>query len=185
MAAAEAETSGDKQKDVRETGGNPYNKDIKMSCCAVGCKNRHGQSKDIHFHRIPSTKTPFDAERRCLWLQAINRTDWSDETIRNARICSVHFISGKVFAPLFCHVVIHYLITYKYYRSSFPISQQSAPLTGDSNISFSCRRMQVFSKQNKTAVREFSYQLGPCKGLLSEFGILYEYSICNITFTSR
>lgn len=75
----------------------------KMSCCAVGCKNRHGQSKDIHFHRIPSTKTPFDAERRCLWLQAINRTDWSDDTIRNARICSVHFISGKVFIHCLSH----------------------------------------------------------------------------------
>lgn len=68
-----------------------------MSCCAIGCKNRHGQSKEIHFHRIPSTRTPFEEERRALWLQAINRTDWNEDTIANARICSAHFISGKDF----------------------------------------------------------------------------------------
>lgn len=67
----------------------------KMSCCAIGCKNRHGQSKEIRFYRIPSMSTPFNVERRSLWLKAINRTNWSDASIRNARICSVHFISGK------------------------------------------------------------------------------------------
>lgn len=73
----------------------------KMSCCAIGCKNRHGQSKEIRFYRIPSMSTPFNVERRGLWLKAINRSNWSDASIRNARICSVHFISGKILHTFF------------------------------------------------------------------------------------
>ncbi len=66
-----------------------------MSCCAVGCQNRYATTDDIHYYRIPSTKTPLEAERRRRWLQAIRRTDWTDEIIRNARLCSAHFISGE------------------------------------------------------------------------------------------
>ncbi|KAM8738424.1 zinc finger protein 260-like isoform X1 [Acanthopagrus latus] len=65
-----------------------------MSCCAPGCKNRHGKHQ-LHFYRIPSSRTPFDANRRRLWLLAIKRTFWTHETLRNARICSAHFISGE------------------------------------------------------------------------------------------
>lgn len=78
-----------------------------MSCCAIGCKNRHGQSKDIRFYRIPSMSTPFNVERRSLWLKAINRTNWSDASIRNARICSVHFISGKDYKHAFFKGIYH------------------------------------------------------------------------------
>ncbi|KAE8281076.1 hypothetical protein D5F01_LYC21658 [Larimichthys crocea] len=71
-----------------------------MSCCATGCRNRYANAEGLHFYRIPSAVTPFDAERRRLWLEAINREDWTDEfssydAIRNARICSAHFVSGK------------------------------------------------------------------------------------------
>ncbi|XP_051276589.1 zinc finger protein 3 homolog isoform X3 [Dicentrarchus labrax] len=71
-----------------------------MSCCAVGCKNRYSTANGLHFYRIPSTNTPIEAERRRLWLQAIRRSDWTDEiisheTISNARLCSAHFISGE------------------------------------------------------------------------------------------
>nr|XP_046258140.1 zinc finger protein 436-like [Scatophagus argus] len=66
-----------------------------MSCCVIGCRNRPGKSQDLHFYRIPSPKTPFDAKRRRLWLQAIKRTDWGDEISPNWRLCSAHFISGK------------------------------------------------------------------------------------------
>ncbi|XP_029994515.1 v-myb avian myeloblastosis viral oncogene homolog-like 2a isoform X2 [Sphaeramia orbicularis] len=66
-----------------------------MSCCAVGCQNRNAKKNNLHFYRIPSLRTPFQANRRRLWLQAINRTDWTDEIIRNSRLCSAHFISGE------------------------------------------------------------------------------------------
>ncbi|KAG1943752.1 hypothetical protein F2P79_014867 [Pimephales promelas] len=67
-----------------------------MSCCAVGCQNRKSVNKDLKFYRIPSTHTPFNANRRRLWLQAIRRIDWNDNLIKNARLCSSHFISGEV-----------------------------------------------------------------------------------------
>ncbi|XP_068183247.1 zinc finger protein 182-like isoform X2 [Antennarius striatus] len=66
-----------------------------MSCCVVGCLNRHGTTKTLHFYRIPSLRSPLDAERRRLWLEAIKRTDWTAEKIRNSRLCSAHFISGE------------------------------------------------------------------------------------------
>ncbi|KAM3605816.1 uncharacterized protein V6R79_005171 [Siganus canaliculatus] len=65
-----------------------------MSCSVIGCKNRY-EKDGLHFYRIPSTKTPFDAERRRLWLDAIKRTDWPAEMLRNCRVCSAHFLSGK------------------------------------------------------------------------------------------
>ncbi|XP_057195611.1 uncharacterized protein LOC130557658 isoform X3 [Triplophysa rosa] len=66
-----------------------------MSCCAVGCLNRNRRKDGLHFYRIPSSRKPFEAKRRSLWLQAIKRTDWTDEIIGNSRLCSAHFISGK------------------------------------------------------------------------------------------
>ncbi len=41
--------------------------------------------------RIPTENNP---NRRKLWLNAIRRENWPDNLIRNARICSAHFISG-------------------------------------------------------------------------------------------
>ncbi|XP_056121860.1 uncharacterized protein LOC130100427 [Rhinichthys klamathensis goyatoka] len=67
-----------------------------MSCCAVGCQNRKSVNKGLRFYRIPSTHTPFNANRRRLWLQALRRIDWNDNLIKNARLCSSHFISGEV-----------------------------------------------------------------------------------------
>ncbi|XP_030212048.1 zinc finger MYM-type protein 4 isoform X2 [Gadus morhua] len=67
-----------------------------MSCCAVGCKNRFNKNnKTRKFYRIPSTRTPFKANRRRLWLEAIRRSDWNEQIIKNATICSDHFISGE------------------------------------------------------------------------------------------
>uniref|UniRef100_A0A8C4F5V6 Uncharacterized protein n=1 Tax=Dicentrarchus labrax TaxID=13489 RepID=A0A8C4F5V6_DICLA len=57
-----------------------------MSCCAVGCKNRYSTANGLHFYRIPSTNTPIEAERRRLWLQAIRRSDWTDEIISHETI---------------------------------------------------------------------------------------------------
>ncbi|XP_074541672.1 transcription factor E2F6-like isoform X3 [Halichoeres trimaculatus] len=67
-----------------------------MSCCAVGCTNRFDKNnKTRKFYRIPSNRTPFKANRRRLWLQAIRRSDWDERIIKNAKICSDHFISGE------------------------------------------------------------------------------------------
>ncbi|XP_042566525.1 zinc finger MYM-type protein 4 isoform X3 [Clupea harengus] len=66
-----------------------------MSCCVVGCQNRSTKIKGLHFYRIPSGKRPFNANRRRLWLQAIKRVDWTEDIIKNARICGAHFISGE------------------------------------------------------------------------------------------
>ncbi|KAF3845921.1 hypothetical protein F7725_002999, partial [Dissostichus mawsoni] len=30
-----------------------------------------------------------------MWLQAIKRVDWNEDIIKNARVCSAHFISGE------------------------------------------------------------------------------------------
>lgn len=79
------------------TGNARRERERDMSCCVVGCQNRNAKIGKLHFYRIPSLKTPFEANRRRLWLQAINRTDWTDETIRNSRLCSAHFISGIIF----------------------------------------------------------------------------------------
>ena len=65
------------------------------SCCVVGCQNRSTKIKGLNFYRIPSGKRPFNANRRRLWLQAIKRVDWTEDIIKNARICGAHFISGK------------------------------------------------------------------------------------------
>ncbi|KAK0135510.1 hypothetical protein N1851_028635 [Merluccius polli] len=66
-----------------------------MSCCAVGCTNRFNKfNKTRKFYRIPSTRTPLKANRRRLWLQAIRRSDWNEQMIKNATICSDHFISA-------------------------------------------------------------------------------------------
>ncbi|KAJ8345930.1 hypothetical protein SKAU_G00301230, partial [Synaphobranchus kaupii] len=62
-----------------------------MSCCAIGCRNRHGQKGDLQFYRIPSKMKPFEASRRVLWLKALRRTDATD----NIRVCSAHFLSGR------------------------------------------------------------------------------------------
>ncbi len=68
----------------------------KMSCCAVGCQNRKSVNSSLKFYRIPSTHTPFNANRRLLWLQALRRADWKEDQIKNARLCSSHFISGEL-----------------------------------------------------------------------------------------
>ncbi|KAK0154650.1 hypothetical protein N1851_003038 [Merluccius polli] len=58
-----------------------------MSCCAVGCTNPFNKfDKNRKFYRIPSTRTPFKANRR---------SDWNEQIIKNATICSDHFISGE------------------------------------------------------------------------------------------
>ncbi|KAJ8345058.1 hypothetical protein SKAU_G00292510 [Synaphobranchus kaupii] len=66
-----------------------------QTCCVVGCQNRPDPASNLHFYRIPVGSHPFQKRRRQLWLQAIKTVDWTEDFIKNARICSAHFISGK------------------------------------------------------------------------------------------
>ncbi|KAJ8278516.1 hypothetical protein GJAV_G00088470 [Gymnothorax javanicus] len=63
-------------------------------CCVFGCQNRYSTG-GLKFYWIPTGSRPFQRNRRRLWLQAIKRTDWTEDTIKNARACSAHFISGE------------------------------------------------------------------------------------------
>ncbi|KAM4563947.1 uncharacterized protein PAE49_011874 [Odontesthes bonariensis] len=69
----------------------------KMTTCYIsGCKNRYSPSNSLKFYRIPSGSSPFQANRRRLWIQAIQQANCSSEEFRrNARICGAHFISGE------------------------------------------------------------------------------------------
>ncbi|XP_059892640.1 uncharacterized protein LOC132446394 isoform X3 [Gadus macrocephalus] len=64
-----------------------------MLCCAVGCQNRNSVNSDLKFYRIAADNNSFNANRRRRWLQAIRRSDWNKDLIKNARLCSSHFIS--------------------------------------------------------------------------------------------
>ncbi|XP_040920610.1 zinc finger protein 652-B-like [Toxotes jaculatrix] len=66
------------------------------ACCVSGCKNRHSLNSKLKFYRIPSGYRPFQANRRRLWLQAIQQVNGSTEELKgNVRICGAHFISGE------------------------------------------------------------------------------------------
>ncbi|XP_045913631.1 zinc finger protein 107-like [Micropterus dolomieu] len=66
------------------------------ACCVSGCKNRHSSTSKLKLYRIPSGYRPFQANRRRLWLQAIQQANGSTEELKgNARICGAHFISGE------------------------------------------------------------------------------------------
>ena len=66
-----------------------------MSCFVLGCQNRRGRNKDLRFYNLPKNNTSFNANRRRLWLQAIPTSTLEDPP-KDARVCSAHFISGKL-----------------------------------------------------------------------------------------
>ena len=60
-----------------------------VSCCAYGCRNRHGEKPGLGFFRFPTQPN----ERRKRWMQAVRRRDWQPS--KHARICGDHFVSGE------------------------------------------------------------------------------------------
>jgi hypothetical protein len=69
------------------------------SCCAIGCTNRRGDKPGLCFYRIPSEKE--NPERRRLWICALRRASVPGENkqwqpSKYTRLCSEHFIKGKV-----------------------------------------------------------------------------------------
>lgn len=65
-------------------------------CCVSGCKNRYPSTVKLRFYKIPSAYRPFLANRRRLWLKAIEQANGSVLKLKpSIRICGAHFTSGK------------------------------------------------------------------------------------------
>ncbi len=71
-------------------------------CVVVGCSKRSGRDKDVSFFRLPKVVNTKGKElytlskrRRDGFLAAISRVGLTDNIMKNNRICSRHFISGK------------------------------------------------------------------------------------------
>ena len=72
-------------------------------CVVVGCSKRSDRDKDVSFHRIPAVnclhgKEDFELrkKRRDDYLATISREDIDTSVLHKYRICSRHFVSGKV-----------------------------------------------------------------------------------------
>ena len=61
-------------------------------CCAAGCSNRRIPGSSLNVYRIPSGDLEKQKERRLKWLNGIRKDKWSEEDIRNSRLCSAHFV---------------------------------------------------------------------------------------------
>lgn len=72
-------------------------------CCVSNCTNWQGKENGVGFYRFPTVpKRSTNAElislleeRRLAWHKAIYRKGLTPKMIKNARVCSKHFISGK------------------------------------------------------------------------------------------
>ncbi|KAL7398764.1 hypothetical protein ABVT39_014837 [Epinephelus coioides] len=98
------------------------------ACCVSGCKSRNS-STSKRFYRIPAGSRPFQANRRRLWLQAIEKVNGSTEGLNgNARICGAHFKSGEASmdhdSPDFVPSVFTYADKKKVKRYSSRIKRQ-------------------------------------------------------------
>ncbi|KAF5272276.1 hypothetical protein FQR65_LT17467 [Abscondita terminalis] len=70
-------------------------------CCVFNCGSR-GERDNVKFYRIPKAlnfkhKTELNnlsSERRFRWINAIKRKNFTKSKLKNARICSKHFITG-------------------------------------------------------------------------------------------
>ncbi len=74
-----------------------------MLCIVVGCSKRSGRDKDVSFYRIPKVVTnrghgvkKLSQKRRQGFLSAIKRDNLTQKILSNDRICSKHFVSGKL-----------------------------------------------------------------------------------------
>lgn len=75
---------------------------VMVLCVILGCSSRSGRDKDVSFFRIPaviatrgSAEKELTQRRRDGYLAAISREHITDKILKNDRICSKHFVSGK------------------------------------------------------------------------------------------
>ncbi len=69
-------------------------------CVVFGCSKRSGRDKDVYrIPKIVSNKGPdilsLSTRRREGYLKAISRVGLTEKILKNDRICSLHFSSGK------------------------------------------------------------------------------------------
>jgi len=72
-------------------------------CAVFGCSNRSNRNKDKRFFRIPTVKSNvgdnlklLQKQRQSEWVKRIKREDLTSAKYANARVCSDHFVSGKM-----------------------------------------------------------------------------------------
>ena len=72
-------------------------------CAVFGCSNRSNRNKDKRFFRIPTVKSNvgdnlklLQKQRQSEWVKRIKREDLTPAKYANARVCSDHFVSGKM-----------------------------------------------------------------------------------------
>ena len=72
-------------------------------CLVVGCSRRTGQDKDVSFYRLPRVITSrgkqgyeLNKKRRARFLVTISRDHLTKTKLENDRICSRHFVFGKL-----------------------------------------------------------------------------------------
>ena len=71
-------------------------------CLFVDCHARSGRDEDVSSFRVPSIDTNYgeEAEERSIecrmqWIAAISSDDLMERILKNGRVCSCHFVSGK------------------------------------------------------------------------------------------
>ena len=71
-------------------------------CVVFGCSKRSGRDKDVSFFRIPKViynkgdrTQQLSRRRRDGYLAAISRLGLTEKILKNDRVCSKHFVSGK------------------------------------------------------------------------------------------
>ena len=72
-----------------------------VSCCAVGCRNRHGERKGLGFYRIPM----LPKIKKEMWLNAIKRKNWIPG--KHTRLCGDHFVAGLSYN---CLVYVYFVV---------------------------------------------------------------------------
>jgi hypothetical protein len=70
-------------------------------CRVNGCHNRSDRESHLSFYRLPEVivnqgeKTQkYAEERRMVWLANLDQ-DFTGKNMKNIRVCSAHFLSGK------------------------------------------------------------------------------------------
>ena len=106
------------------------------SCCAIGCTHRRGDKPGLCFYRIPSEKE--NPERRRLWICALRRAsvpgeDKQWQPSKYTRLCSEHFIKGKVKLVSQHSILIIVLSVIIYLRIRSDVVRLSGPMHPNSS----------------------------------------------------
>ena len=75
-------------------------------CLFADCHARSGRDRDVSFFRVPvidknhgEEAEELSTERRTKWIAAKSRDDLTEQILKNDRVCSRHFVSGRPAKP--------------------------------------------------------------------------------------